>query len=104
MIYSNPRKQAIVENWPSGGKRVTATFVVESNKSGSQRVSRQTTGKPKATTYHERMTIVDGDDGKIYAIGIADGQTILVWPGTMKYPVYHYRGPEFDQIMELLGH
>lgn len=101
MIFSNPRTEATIENWPSGSKRVTAEFKVETNNKGS-RVVRTTTGKPKMTTYYLKMVLVDGDDGKIYAIAITEYGQAIAYPGTMKFSVYYYQGPEFEQINEML--
>jgi hypothetical protein len=104
MIFSNPRTEATIENWPSGSRRVTANFKVETNNKGS-RVVRTTTGAPKLTTYYLKMVLVDGDDGKIYAIGNTIYNQAIAYPGTMKFPVYYYEGtPEHAQIFELLGH
>ncbi len=104
MIFSNPRNEATIENWPSGSRRVTANFKVETNNKGS-RVVRTTTGAPKMTTYYSGMVLVDGDDGKIYAIGNTIYNQAIAYPGTMKFPVYYYEGtPEHAQINELLGH
>lgn len=105
---SNPRKHAVIENWPSGRNRVTATFDVETGKQG-ERVSRVTTGKPKRTTYCKRMAIVDGDDGKTYLIGETNGfgQMILM-PATMAPGTkYFHAGSEedkegYEQIQQLL--
>ena len=41
--YSNPRKTAVIENWPSGAHRVTARFEIERNpRSSRERATRQT--------------------------------------------------------------
>ena len=65
---SNPRLQATIGNWPLGGnKRGNCNFVVETGKKG-QRISRQTTGKPKFSTYADKACIVDGDNGKTYLL------------------------------------
>lgn len=70
IALSNPRTHAVIENWPSGANRVTATFTVEKNKRG-ERIARTTTGKPKVTTYHDKMAIVDGEDGRTYLIAFS---------------------------------
>lgn len=67
MLFHNPRKEAVFTDWPSGSKRVTCTFKVEANKRG-ERIARTTTGKPKVTTYYDKIRIVDGDDGKTYML------------------------------------
>lgn len=66
--FSNPRRHAEFNDWPSGGKRVNCVFNVESHPKRGERVSRITTGKPKYTTYHDKCAIVDGDDGKTYIL------------------------------------
>ncbi|MHC4372167.1 MAG: hypothetical protein ACYSW8_31570 [Planctomycetota bacterium] len=100
---SNPRHGAVVEDWPSGKRRVTATFDVEQDPKKGDRVARATTGKPKKTTYHKKMRIVDGDDGRVYLLGFTSCAQIVVWPGTMKYPEYFYDGDEgFAEYFKLL--
>ena len=85
MIFSNPRRSAVIEDWPSGSRRVTATFEVEKGKAG-ERVVRTTTGKPHKTTYNRKMVIADGDDGRTYLLAIcADYDFVKVIPGTMKH-------------------
>lgn len=102
MEFSNPRNEATIENWPHGRQRVTAKFLIEKNNKG-YRCGRVTTGKPKYTTYHLRMTLVDGDDGRIYALGLTDYGQVVVWDGTLKTNNYYYEGsPEYAQGMEIL--
>jgi hypothetical protein len=93
MIYSNPRLKAVIDNWPIGGKRTTATFAVEVSSSGrGERGTRFTidpkTGRPSATkvlTYADAVRIVDGDDGKTYFIELSRGyQMICVMESNMK--------------------
>lgn len=108
ITLSNPRLSAVIENWPSGRKRVTATFLVESKIIKGvvcQRGLRSTTGKPKATTYYPQVAIVDGSDGKTYFIaGTTEyGQRLLI-PGTMQFGhQYFTSGPEWEQIGNLLA-
>lgn len=102
MKFVNPRNEASVENWPHGSKRVTALFFVETNKKGS-RIGRCTTGKPKYTTYHKKMVIVDGDDGKTYAVGSTEYGQIVVWDGTLKTNTYYYpEDEEHSSLSQLL--
>jgi hypothetical protein len=79
---TNFRPEAIIEDWPSGSRRVTATFTTDSNKRG-QRISRVTTGKPKKSTYHDLVCLCDGSDGKTHYIGLSHGW-MFVNPCTMK--------------------
>lgn len=88
--FSNPRKSASVEDYPFGmNRRGTAIFEIESTNRG-ERVSRTTFGNPKVSTYCKKMVLVDGDDGKLYAIGLTEYNQIIVYPGTLKYPKYHH--------------
>lgn len=84
MEYSNPRMNAIIENWPSGGKRVTAQFSIETTKRG-QRAIRITTGAPKKLTFSKKMRIVDGDDGKTYIASISFYGHISIFRGDMQF-------------------
>ena len=49
--YSNPRMQAIIENWPHGKQRVTATFAIEADSKRGERALRTTTGATQKLTY-----------------------------------------------------
>lgn len=84
--YSNPRMSATIENWPSGSKRVTATFEIESDKRG-ERAVRITTGAPKKLTYARKARIVDGDDGRTYIAELTAYNHITIMRGDMKF--YH---------------
>ncbi len=100
---SNPRTTAVIEDWPFGSKRVTATFECETNKRGT-RVNRVTTGKPKRTTYFAKAVIVDGDDGKTYILSATGHGQIVLTPGTLKYPTYFYeKDAEWDEYKPLLA-
>jgi len=101
MKYSNPRTEAVVEDWPHGRKRVTARFFVETNSRGS-RVGRVTTGKPKYTTYHKHMVIVDGDDGRIYPVGVTSSGQVCVWDGTLKTNNYLYNGEDYQGLLSMM--
>ena len=84
--YSNPRMSAVVENWPSGGKRVTAEFTIEQSPTHGERGARTTTGKPKKLTYGRAARVVDGDDGKTYvAAQAAHYKHITIYRGDFKY-------------------
>ena len=67
ITFSNPRLSATFDNWPSGGKRVNCTFLVEKG-TKSYRFSRTTTGKPKFNTYGGLAAIVDGSNGRTYLL------------------------------------
>jgi hypothetical protein len=90
--YSNPRKEAVIENWPIGAKRTTATFNIGYVNGRGERASRYTidpkTGKPSAPkllTYAKQARIVDGDDGKTYIINLTEFGHISVFQGNMQY-------------------
>ena len=83
--YTNPRMSAVVEDWPSGSKRVTAIFAVETHPTKGQRAIRTTTGAPKKLTYAKQMRIVDGDDGRTYIAGLSCYDNITIHRGDMKF-------------------
>ena len=92
MNYSNPRMEAVIENWPIGRDRTTARFRIESVPGRGQRGTRFTidpkTGKPSATktlTYARQARIVDGDDGRTYIIELSMYGHISVMQGGMKF-------------------
>jgi hypothetical protein len=82
--YSNPRMRAVIPDWPDSGRRVTATFEIETVEGRGQRAVRTTTGKPKKLTYATRMRIVDGSDGQTY-IAEQHGSYVQIRQGNMKY-------------------
>lgn len=84
MKYSNPRMTATIENWPSGSKRVTAQFHIETTPRG-QRAVRVTTGAPKKLTFARKMRIVDGDDGRTYIATLSSYGHITIFQGNMQY-------------------
>lgn len=68
--FSNPRLEATFNDWPLGGsKRGVCVFKAERAAKKGTRIGRQTTGKPKFTTYHPMMAIVDGSNGRTYMLG-----------------------------------
>ena len=91
--FSNPRKSATIDGWPSGRMRVQAKFEVEKHPTRGERVSRVTQTKnlmgwnaPHRTTYAEKFFIVDGDDGRTYMLGKLSG-AVVVWSSDMKHIV-----------------
>jgi len=100
MNLSNPRRQAVIPDWPSGNERVQALFSVERNHILGERIARITNGKPKRTKYYERIRIVDGDDGKIYLLGLTiDFGMIVIIPGTLTGT--EYLQPDDSRFNEL---
>lgn len=106
MQFSNPRRTAVIENWPSGGKRVTATFEIEATPKKGERAVRTTTGKPQKTTYSNKMVIADGDDGRTYVLAYNSMGCVQVIPGTLKTCEYFWRdgdkAAEFEQIKAVI--
>lgn len=107
--YSNPRMEAVIENWPIGTKRTTATFRIET-KSGKQRGTRFTidpkTGRATATktmTYALKARIVDGIDGKTYIVELTEYRHISVMQSNMKFQheVIHPDNNRYDEVLEL---
>lgn len=95
-VYSNPRREAIIENWPSGRKHVTARFWIEIHPKRGERACRQTTGKPKKLTYAPHFCIVDGDDGRTYLLHDSNYGHITVMEGNMKFE-HESEHPEGDR-------
>jgi hypothetical protein len=89
--YSNPRLEAVIDNWPIGAKRTTATFRIEAKKGKGERATRFTidpkTGWPSATkviTFSKLARIVDGDDGRTYIARLTEYGFISVFRGDMQ--------------------
>jgi len=106
LTYSNPRLEAIIENWPSGNRRVTATFLVEVSDRG-ERVSRTTTGAPKKLTYAKKARIVDGSDGRTYLLTLTVYGGITVYQSNMKFEqetVWAEAEPErYNELLKLFA-
>jgi len=90
--YSNPRMEAVIENWPSGRHRTTATFRIETHPTRGQRGTRFTidprTGQPsaiKTLTYARQARIVDGDDGRTYIAELTMHGHINVTQSNMQF-------------------
>jgi hypothetical protein len=83
--YTNPRLNAVIENWPHGSKRVTATFSIETHPQRGQRAIRTTTGAPKKLTFARQMRIVDGDDGRTYIAALSTYGHVTIHRGDMKF-------------------
>ncbi len=101
--YNNPRMEATIDNWPSGAKRVTAVFSVETHPTRGQRAKRTTTGAPKVLTFAHQMRIVDGDDGRTYIAALTGYGHITIFNGDMKFrheSVFE-REPRYPAMREL---
>ena len=84
-LYVNPRMAAVIKDWPSGGKRVTATFFVETDPKRGQRAVRITTGAPKKLTFAKQVRIVEGPDGKTYIAELTEFGHVTIMQSNMKY-------------------
>ena len=86
LTFSNPRKSAIIENWPKGFReKCTATFTVECDQKKGERLKREITGKPVYSRWNKSITLVDGSDGKTYFFEHSYSGGISVMQGDMKY-------------------
>lgn len=83
VTFANPRCKATIEDWPSGRNRVLAEFWIESHPKRGERLVRQTTGKPKLQTYSQRVAIVDGSDGRTYALEETAYGFVTIVSGTL---------------------
>ena len=91
--YSNPRIYTVIDRWPSGTRRTTATFFIETHPTRGERAVRVTidpkTGRenaPKALTYAKQVRIVDGDDGRTYLLERSlHYRSLTVMRGDMKF-------------------
>jgi len=104
MTYSNPRMSAMIPDWPSGAKRVTARFEIEQTPKG-ERAVRITTGDPKKLTYAKMARIVDGDDGRTYIAEYTGYGFISIMRGDMKFEqeTIHQNDPRYAQALELFA-
>lgn len=104
LTYSNPRMSAVIENWPSGSKRVTARFEIEQSKKG-ERAVRMTDGAPKKLTYAKMARIVDGSDGRTYIAEYTEYGFISIMRGDMKFQheTIHQNNPRYAEILELFA-
>jgi hypothetical protein len=92
MHYSNPRLYTVIDDWPYGHARTTATFAIEQHPTRGERGVRTTIdpksgrpSKPKALTYARHARIVDGDDGRTYIMQLTTYGTIYVMKGDMHF-------------------
>ena len=102
-VYSNPRMEAVIENWPHGSQRVTARFTIEQNPTRGERATRVTTGAPKKLTFARKMRIVDGDDGRTYIAALTGYGHITIHRGDMKFneeSVFE-RDPRYPELKAL---
>lgn len=109
ITFSNPRKSAVIENWPHGFRqKAVAVFEVERHPKKGERVRRTTTGKPVYTTYSDQWVIVDGSDGLTYALkDVRNYEFVDIFQGNLKYisgSVHKSRSPEkYQALLDLIG-
>jgi hypothetical protein len=110
ITYSNPRREAVISDWPIGGTRTTATFAIETAPGKGQRGTRFTidpkTGKPSATkklTYARRARIVDGDNGRTYIAELSSYGFISIMRGDMKIQeeTIHRDDTRYQAVLDL---
>lgn len=103
MIYTDPRRKAVIQGWPSGPRRVTARFWIEPHPKRGERVCRQTAAnRPKKSTYARRCVIVTGvEDGRTYFLQ-ESGSHITVCRGDMRY-AEESRFPKDEGFADLVG-
>lgn len=92
--YTNPRKAVVINDWPSGGRIVTALFSVEQGKGNLERAVRVTSkpgtpnilNAPKKLTYARKVAYADGSDGRLYILELAANYNfVTVMRGTFDY-------------------
>lgn len=104
ITYSNPRMSAVIENWPSGSKRVTARFEIEQTPKG-ERAVRTTDGAPKKLTFAKMARIVDGSDDKTYIAEYTTYGFISIMRGDMKFQqeTIHQNNPRYAEVLEIFA-
>ena len=104
LTYSNPRMRAVIHDWPSGSKRVTAQFDIEQSKRG-ERALRQTTGAAKMLSYAKMARIVDGSDGRTYIAHLTEFGHISIMRGDMKFSqeAIFPQDPRYAGVLELFA-
>jgi len=113
MLYSNPRMEAVIPDWPHGSHRTTATFRIEQHPTRGERGTRFTidpkTGKPsalKTLTYARKARIIDGDNGRTYIAELSPyGDSVSIMRSDMKLQqeVIHERDPNHAAALALFN-
>jgi hypothetical protein len=109
LTFSNPRKEAMIEDWPIGRQRCRASFMVETHPTRGERVCRVTENKsrtgwnaPKRTTYGSKCVIVDGSDGRTYILDHSgDYGMITIRDGNMKHTKETVFADDTERFAEL---
>ncbi len=111
ITLSNPRLAAEFYDWPLGGsKRGMCQFLVHKDPKKGYRVSRQTTGKPKYSTYRGKTVLCDGSDGRTYIVSYPPavyGPSISVYDSafmcTVDSVIPHYNTPRDGEVYVALA-
>ena len=110
--YSNPRMSAVIEDWPYGSLRTTATFKIETVPGRGQRGVRTTidpktgrTSAPKMLTYTRQARIVDGSDGRTYIAEYSIYEFVTIMRSNMKLQeeTIHKADPRYSETMNLFA-
>lgn len=108
ITYSNPRLHAVIDNWPIGTRRTTATFSVETHPTRGERGTRFTidpkTGRQSATkvlTYSGQVRIVDGDDGKTYFLELSVWGHVSVMKSNMQFQEETIHPQDGERFLEI---
>jgi hypothetical protein len=97
--------KAVIENWPSGSKRVTAIFEIEKRPGKGERGTRATTGAAKTLTYADKARIVDGSDGRTYIAELTMYGFISIMRSDMKiqHESIFQKDPRYPEVFELFA-
>ena len=107
LMFTNPRREAIFADWPSGNKRVACKFTVENKVIKGwemERVARVTAkpkggwSKPKRTTYYNRCVIADGSDGKTYVLAYSQPNAVVIVESNLQYTTYIHEDPKTEDM------
>jgi hypothetical protein len=104
LTYSNPRMTAVIPDWSSGSKRVTARFEIERTARG-ERAVRTTTGAPKRLTFAKLARIVDGSDGRTYIAELTLFGFVSIMRGDMQLQqeAVFQGDPRYAGVLELFA-
>ena len=103
LTLSNPRRLYVAHNWPSGSKRVTREFGIQIDDAGRERALTWTTGKPKYSPWSNHCRIVDGSDGKTYAVGLKRRLVCLMDSNMQPIDVGDSQSELFQVVTDLIN-
>lgn len=94
-----------IPDWPLGGaRRGPCRFWIEAVPGRGVRACRQTTGKPKKTTYGARMLIVEMDDGSTGVLEVSNPpytDQVSLWLSNLQHR-RSLQGADRDAALALL--